>query len=115
MAEQSITHFLKFEQELKYFEGFLSTVECIIKDNGDLYCKTSIPLKQDKDDEALWLNIKIFDQALARDFVDNCRKGAFVGVFGVLKETKDYDGNTYINFYVKSYTLLREPVKKAEG
>lgn len=44
----AITHYLKFEKKLKYFEGYLSSVECISKDDGTFYVKTSIPLKQKK-------------------------------------------------------------------
>ena len=115
MAEQQVTHFLKFEQKLKYFEGYISTVECITKDDGALYCKTAIPLKQNKDDEPLWLNCCIFDQALAEDFVDHCRKGTRVIVGGFLKESTSNDGKTYINFYVKNYTLLREASNRSEN
>ena len=114
MAEQQATDFLKFEQKLKYFEGYISTVECITKDDGTLYCKTAIPLKQNKDDEPLWLNCCIFDQALAEHFVDHCRKGVRVIVGGFLKESTSNEGKTYINFHVKNYTLLREAVNRSD-
>ena len=112
MTEPSLTHYLKFEQKLRYFEGFISSVECISKDDGAFYCKFSVPLKQTKDDEPLWLNCRVFEQALAYNFSENCKKGAKVGLWGVLKDTQDSDGKKYINFYVKGYTLLREPTEK---
>lgn len=112
MTGQALTHFLKFEQKLKYFEGYLSTVELTYKDDGSLYCKTSIPLKQNKDDEPLWLNCRIFDAKLVEEFGEKCKKGSRVGVWGFLKETEDRDGKNYINFYIKSFTLLKEPTEK---
>ena len=111
MTEPTLTHFLKFEHKLRYFEGYITSVECITKDDN-FYCKFSIPLKQTKDDEPLWLNCRIFEPTLAYKFADECKKGAKVGLQGILKDTQDSDGKKYINFYVKSYSLLKEPIEK---
>lgn len=108
----AITHYLKFEKKLKYFEGYLSSVECISKDDGAFYVKTSIPLKQKKDDEPLWLNVRIFDAAMAYEFSEKCKKGSFVGFLGILAEVEDAEGKEYTNFYPKMFQLLREPVAK---
>lgn len=73
-----------------------------------------MPLKQNKDDDPIWLNCCIFDQTLAEDFVQHCKKGAKVLVEGVLKESTSNDGKTYINFYIKKYTLLREAINRSD-
>ena len=112
MAEQSVTHFYKFEKKLKYFEGYLSFVETIYKDDASMYCKTAIALKQNKDDEPLWLNCRVFEPALAHKFSEECRKGAKVGLEGEFYESADVDGKKYINFNVKNYALLKEPTEK---
>lgn len=65
-----------------------------------------------KDDEPLWLNIRIFDAAMAYDFSEKCKKGSYVGFLGILAETEDAEGKEYTNFYPKMFQLLREPVAK---
>ena len=110
MAE-SMTAYFKFEQKYRYFEGYCNSVESIAKDDGAFYCKTSIPLKHNKDDNPLWLNIRVFEPALAWEFSTKVKKGSYVSVWGHLKEVEDSEGRSFINFYVKGFQLLREPSK----
>ena len=114
MTGQSLTHFLRFEQKLRTFEVFLSTVELTYLDDGKQYCKTSIPLKQNKDDEPLWLNCMISSSYpdLMDEFGEKCKKGSLVSLEGELKESESKDGKRYVNFYIHRFTLLRSPTEK---
>lgn len=108
----SITSYFKFEQELKFFEGWVSGVTVVTKDNGSYFCKFSIPLTQNKDDEPLWLNCNIYDMALCDRFTKECRKGSRVLVGGVFTTSTAADGTEYINFNVKTYEFYGQARKR---
>lgn len=111
----SITSFYKYETELKFYEGFIYGVEVTTKENGNVYCKFSIPLKKEKEEEAKWLNCLIFDDALCVKFTNQCKRGSKVLVGGYFRLTEAADGNEYVNFVVKTYTYLKDAKPKAEA
>ena len=108
-AEQII----EFSQKLRCFEGYISGIELTTRDDGTLYCKFSIPLKRQKEDNPVWLNCYIYGSALADAFTKDCSKGARVWVQGMLKKTEK-EGGEYINFIVKDYRLIEYPKPKSE-
>lgn len=102
---------LKFAQKLVTFEGWISSVEFVVKDDGSCYSKFSVPFKQNKDDEPEWMNCYIYSSLLADRFSTDCKKGSRVWLQGIFKET-ERDGKKYLNFIVKNYSLLENPKQK---
>lgn len=111
--EKKTEQIISFAQKLRCFEGYVSGVEVVSRDDGTLYCKFSIPLKKKKEDEPVWLNCYIYGSALCDDFTKDCSKGARVWLIGMLKKTEK-EGNEYLNFIVKNYRLLEYPKPKSE-
>lgn len=111
----SITSYYKFEQKIKFFEGWVSGVTVVTKDNGSYFCKFSIPLRQEDSDEALWLNCAIYDKDLCDRFQNECRKGSRVFLGGVFTTSTAADGTEYVNFNVKTYEFLAQARPKQEA
>lgn len=111
----SITSYYKFEQELKFFEGWVAGFEVTTRDNGSYFCKFSIPLKAEPDDEPLWLSCRIFDMALCDRFTEQCRKGSKVLVGGVFTTSTSAEGTEYINFTVKTFEFYGQAKQKTEA
>lgn len=111
---EKINKILSHEQKLRCFEGFISSIETVIKDDGGLYCKFSIPLKKEKDDAPDWLNCYVYGNALVDDFTNNCKKGSRVWVQGILRQTEK-EGQKYVNFFVKNFKQIDYAKPKPEG
>lgn len=111
---EKMNKILSHEQKLRTFEGFISAIDTVIKDDGTVYSKFSIPLKREKDDEPDWLNCYIYGTALVDDFTSVCKKGSRVVVQGILRQTEK-EGQKYVNFFVKNYKLIDHPKPKNEG
>jgi len=107
--------YLKHEQRLRYFEGWVSSNEMTKKDDGTCYVSFSIPLKQNKDDEPDWLNCRIYGTEFAVRFFNDCPKGTKIGIWGLFNIKEGQDGKTYCNFIVKNYVLYEKRQPKAEG
>ena len=109
-----IDKFLKYEQKLRYFEGWVSSVEKITKDDGSCYVNFSIPLKMHKDDAPDWLNCRVYGTNLALRFFNECQKGTKVGIWGLFKLGQTQEGKSYCNFLVKNYYNLEKRQPKTD-
>ena len=87
--------FEKFEQ--KIFSGYLSSdVECKYNNNGLCTSKFTIPLKENKDDEPVWLNCIVFGE-LAENIAEKFNKGSKITVIGRFK-VNTYNNKEYLSF-----------------
>lgn len=106
--------FLKHELKLRYFEGWVSSIEMTTKDDGTCYVSFSIPLKVNKDDEPDWLNCRVYGTDLALNFFDKCQKGSKVGIWGLFKLGTSQEGKEYCNFVVKNFIKFEQRTAKTE-
>lgn len=104
----------KYELQLRYFEGWVSSTEMTTKDDGSCYVSFSIPLKVNKDDTPDWLNCRVYGTELAMKFFDECPKGSKIGVWGLFKIGQTQEGKEYCNFIVKKYTKFEYKQPKTE-
>lgn len=111
---EKLNTILSYEQRLRTFEGYVSGIETTAKDDGTVYCKFSIPLKKEKEDDPTWLNCYVYGNALVDDFASTIKKGSRVWIQGLLKQTEK-EGQKYVNFYVKNYKQIDYPKPKNEG
>ena len=96
MAEKD---FEKFEQNLKWFSGYITEPTITYTEAGKCKTSFSIPLKKNKDDTTLWLNgITWGDMA---EQVSEYKKGTLVLVGGNFSE-REYKEKTYLDFNVKA-------------
>ena len=95
--------FKQFEQNLQVFNGFITQPDVKYFENGKCKCTFAIPLKKNKEDEAIWLNCECWGKNAEK--VGELKKGDEVLVFGYLKEieyeAKDKTKKTKIVFVVK--------------
>jgi single-strand DNA-binding protein len=84
----------QFEIKLQAFMGRLSKdPELRYMETGKVLCKFAIPLKLNKDDEAVWLNCESWNSNLSELIGEKYKKGDLVTVLGTVKE-KEYQGKT---------------------
>lgn len=92
--------FEQFKKNYCIFNGFLSSdPEVKYFDSGKVVCNFSIPLKNKKDKEPVWLNCETWNQKLV-EYICNYKKNDEVTVIGYLLESK-YNDKKYFKFNVK--------------
>lgn len=100
----NLEKFEQFEQNLKIFSGYVTEPELRYTEAGKCICTFGIPLRKNKEDDAIWLNCQVWDKK-AEKIGEKLKKGDEVLVFGYFKESqyKDKEGNnkTKLNFIVK--------------
>lgn len=95
--------FEQFKQNLDIFGGYITQPELRFFESGKCKCTFAIPLKKNKEDEAIFLNCECWGKLAEK--VGELKKGDEVLVFGYLKENeyKDKEGKNKKNiiFVVK--------------
>lgn len=90
----------KFEKQYKTFSGYLSDNPNIkYFENGTCKCTFSIPLKENKESETIWLNCEAWNK-VAEVIAEKYIKNSELTVIGYFK-THEYNGKEYLNFVVK--------------
>lgn len=91
--------FEQFEVKTKTFTGFISKdPEMKYLDSGSCVIKFSLPLKKNKDDEAVWLNCESWGKK-AEEIAEKYKKGDSIAVTGYFKTT-EYNNKKYLAFNV---------------
>lgn len=91
--------------ELKTFVGYSAKdAEISYYESGNCKATFSLPLKKNKNDEPLWLNIQAWGN-LAESVSEKVKRGSKVIVVGTLS-TSEYNGktNTYLN--LEHYNII---------
>lgn len=96
MAEKD---FEKFEQNLKWFSGYITEPTITYTDSGKCKTSFSIPLKEKKEDDVLWLNAVVWGSLAEK--VSEYKKGTLVLVGGNFSE-REYKEKKYLDFNVKA-------------
>ena len=95
-----IEKYLTFEKHYTTFNGYLSAdPEIKYYENGKCKTKFSLPLKKQKDDDAVWLNCEAWGK-LGERIAENYTKGDEITVIGYFIESQ-YNEKIYNNFIVK--------------
>jgi len=92
--------FNDFELNLKWFSGYITEPNIQYFEGGS--CKTtfSIPLKNNKEYEPLWLNCIAWGKDAEK--ISELEKGTYLIVGGKF-EKHDYNGKEYLNFKIIVY------------
>lgn len=90
----------QFKQDYLFFNGFLSADPDIkYFESGSCKVTFSIPLKNNKEDNTVWLNCECWGKK-AEEIGEKYKKGDEITVGGFLKET-EYKEKKYVNLKVK--------------
>lgn len=91
--------FNEFELRLKWFSGYMSEPNITYFEKGSCKTSFSIPLKKQKDDEAVWLNCLAWGSLAEK--IAEFKKGTLVTVGGYFTE-REYNDKKYLDFNVKA-------------
>lgn len=95
MTEQ----FEQFRQNLEWFSGRITEVKIDFFESGKCKATFAIPLKKNKDDEAIFLNCVLWNKK-AEEFAEKYKKGDEVCIGGYFTEN-EYNNKKYVTFNVK--------------